>query len=212
MKKLIVCFLIMLLVFFMYFKLKDNKIYYLSIGDGIGKGTNTNYGYSNYINDYLDELGVLEKYINISNDNNRVIDLINDIKDNKVYDNKTTQNLLIKADLITISIGYNDLISKIDKYNNIDSYLNDLENLYKLIRTYSKETIIMIGYYNILDSKYDNNISNINNKVKELCDKYNIIFINNEDLKPYLNNNYPTIEGYHLIFNKIRDVIDNIIK
>src|SRR5574344_516908 len=212
MKKILIGLFIIFVIIVIYLKLTDKKIYYLSIGDSISNGINTNYSYSNYISDYLDELGVLEKYVNISKDNNRVTDIINDINNNKIYGDKSVQNLLIKADIITVSVGYNDIVSKIDKYDNFDSYLNDLDKLYKLLRVYSKEKIIMIGYYNPLDNKYNDKIKYLNNLVKELCDKYNIEFIDNEDINKYLNNSYPNIEGQHIIFNKIRDKIDKIVK
>ena len=119
MKKIIFSVLIFLIVFLIYYFNTDEKTYYLSLGDylsyGIDNFENTGNGYSNNIkNKYKANL---KNYVNYSTyDDYRVMDLINDINYNKIvlYDNKEykLQNLLVKANLITVSIGMNDLIYK----------------------------------------------------------------------------------------------------
>ena len=117
-----------------------------------------------------------------------------------------------------MSIGYKDIIDKVNKYNNydmykyIETYISDLDKLFILLRKYDKETIIMIGYNNPFGSEYDKIIDYINDDVKTLCSKYNIEFIDIKDTNSYLDNEYLTIEGEHIIFNKLRYLVDMVIK
>ena len=59
-----------------------------------------------------------------------------------------------------------------------DEYIYDLNNLFIITRKYCKEKIIYIGNYieNPLYKKY------IDNKVKVLCEKYKINYIENNNL------------------------------
>ena len=213
MKKIIVSTLIIILIVIIYNIFKDNKIYYVSISN-----TSDNYTYKDYIKDYLDELNILENYTDISNLDDRITDIIRDINDNKVYGDKTFQNILIKADLLTLSIGYNDLISKIDKYSiynmysYIDTFLIDLDNLFNVLRQFDKEKIVMLGYYNSYDNKYNEIIKYINLKVEELAKKYNIEYVDISDITQYIEDQYISIEGEHIIFDRIRCIIDDNIK
>ena len=119
MKKLIYIGTIFFIVFLIYYFNASKKVYYVSIGDYLSYGINN---FENLGNGYSDNLrkkysNNLGKYINYSSiDDYRVMDLINDINYNKevIYKNKKykLQNLLIKANIITISIGMNDLIYK----------------------------------------------------------------------------------------------------
>ena len=147
MKKIIFLVFIFFIVFLIYYFNADEKTYYLSLGDylsyGIDSFENTNNGYSENIkNKYQNNL---ENYVNYSTyDDYRVMDLINDINYNKtvVYNNKEykLQNLLVKANLITVSIGMNDLIYKKNlNYDYVDSLIKDIEDLLTLIKKYNKD-------------------------------------------------------------------------
>ena len=214
MKKFFVMVVITIIIILIYNLLKDNKIYYVSISDNTIMDQNISYAYKDYIKDYLEEKNKLEKYTDISNDNFRITDIIRNINDNISYDDKSIQNILIKADLLTISVGYNDLINKINIYNSyeiykyIDSYLKDITSLFDIIRKYDKEKIIMLGYYNPYDKKYDDLIDYINKRLNELSNKYNIDFLEISNIKNYLDDNILSIEGQHKIFDEIRIIID----
>ena len=214
MKKILVTIFIIIIVAIIYIVFKDNKIYYVSISDRL----NNDYSYKDYIKDYLDELNILEKYSDISDIDNRITDIIRNIEDNQEYDGKNIKNILIKADILTLSVGYNDIITKMDKYNiytmygYIDTFLSDLNSLYSLLREYDKEKIIMLGYYNPYDNKYNDIINYINQKVENLCLKYNIDYIDISDVNKYLIDDRISIEGEHFIFDKSRRIIDDKIK
>ena len=168
----------------------DKKVYVLSIGDYITLGNKDN-NYQKYIMKYFDDNKKLEKNVIFANDGDyRIIDLLNDIKNNKEFNYKnkvyTLNNSLIKADIIFISIGMNDLMyNKINNnYDYIDDVLKDLDKLLKLVRKYSKERIFIFNYYNLSSNDLTNYV---NKRLVKLVDNYNIniidiSFIKNIDL------------------------------
>ena len=210
MKKLIYTGIIFIIVFFIYYFNASEKIYYVSIGDYLSYGINTfeNLG-SGYSDNLRKQYGKnLDKYINYSSiDDYRVMDLINDINYNKevIYNNNEykLQNLLIKANVITLSIGMNDLIYKknID-YNYIDELLSDIESLVKLVRKYNKDKIYFLSFYNIINNS--DIIEYANKRIKSICAKNNIIFVDISNLDSYMpTKTYPTNEGYNYITDRI---------
>ena len=210
MKKIAFTILVFIVVFLIYFFNINKKTYYLSLGDylsyGINNKTLVDNSYSiNIKNYYKKNLG---NYVNYSSiDDYRVMDLINDINYNKeiIYNNKNykIQNLLIKANLITISIGMNDLIYTPNlNYDYVDNLIKDVEDLFVLIRKYNKDKIYYLGFYNIINNT--DIIEYINEKVEKICNKNRITFINIDDLNKYIiNSKYPNNDGYSYITDKI---------
>ena len=197
MKKIIFFISVFLVVFLIYYLNVNKKVYYLSIGDYLSYGINnfekTGNGYSDNIkNSYK---STLENYVNYSSyDDFRVMDLMNDINYNKTIKIKNKeykiQNLLVKANLITLSIGMNDLIYK------------------KKIRKYNKDEIYFLGFYDAI-----NNIEIIeysNNRLKNICKKEKINYIDISNLKKYIiNGYYPTNDGYKYIADMILNFTNN---
>lgn len=193
MRKIILIIFVFILVFIIYYLNLDKKVYVLSIGDYIIK--NNNYAYN---------LGKkLENNVIYSNDGDyRIIDLINDIKDNKEFTYKkckyTLDNALIKADIIFISIGINDL--RYNKNNNnydyIDEVIKDLDELLKLIRKYSKEKIYIFNYYNLGDMT-----NYVNKRLDNISGKYKINIIDISDIKSIELNK----SDYNNINNRIKN-------
>lgn len=232
--KKIISLIAILLIMIIGIHAKDNKISYVSLGDGLSLGINENNyvskGYSDYIKEYLELNKKLKFYTKeFSKQDARIIDIINDINDNvtKNINNKeiTIQNVLKKANIITISLGFNELLYKYSNdnmsytYNYIDSYINDMEKLINLIKEYNNKTIFILGYYNPTDNKeLDKYVIYANDKLINLCDKEKVnymdlysIFDNNKKMINYVNNLYPNSEGYKLISNKIIKKISNIV-
>lgn len=196
MKKIIFLVIISIIVLLIYICLKDDKVFYFAIDD-----CNSKYSYIDYLDDYLEEKSIKERSIIFHS--KKVQDLIEMIEDNNSIEDIKIKNILIKSDIVTISIGYNDVINDIDKYNvyemnkNINEYIEKLEVLLEVIRKYCKEKIVFIGFNSNKDS-----IKYINNLVKDICNKYRIDFIDIE----YLNNE---IRDNRKIFTELRKIIDN---
>ena len=213
MRKIIFTILVFLITFLIYFFNRSEKIYYLSLGDYLSYGINNfkkvNNSYSNNIKEQYKEN--LENYVNYSTyDDYRVMDLINDINYNKVvkYNKKEykLQNLLIKANLITISIGMNDLIYKSkfesDLYEYTDELIKDIEKLIILVRKYNKDNIYLLSFYNVINN--NNLIEYANKRLEIICKKNKIKFVNIEELNKYIIiGEYPTNDGYEYITNQI---------
>lgn len=230
MKKILTLGIIILSIFIIYLTTIDRKVYFLALGDQISLGQTTDNNeknYNEYSTEYLKQKNKLEKSITeFSQQGYRITDIINDIKNNKELNNKITiKNALIKADLVTISIGTNDIITKIDtenKLNNIDynrlyknikEILIDLEKLFDLLRQYCKEDMILVGInINTTDKKINEMIKFTNEKFKEISNKYRIIYI--DCLEEKIENKiYPTKENYKELGDRIIEIINkNLLK
>ena len=210
MKKIILTVIVFLLVFLIYsFNISD-KTYYVSIGDYLSYGINNldkvDNNYSNNLKENYKKN--LDNYVNYSSiDDYRVMDLINDITYNKTvtFNNKEykLQNLLIKANLITLSIGMNDLINKKNiTYDYTDELLDDIEDLLELIIKYNKDEIYFLSFYNVINNQ--ELIDYCNNKLKSICGENNINFIDISELDKYIISGiYPTNDGYTYITEQI---------
>lgn len=234
MKKILFIGIILLGIFLIYLSSIDKKVFYLSLGDELSVGYNEfnqkDYGYSDYTKEYLEKKDKLEIYINeYFKENLRTTDLIRMINDNEKVlingKNKSIKNSLIKADLVTVSIGNNDITSKLTLYKNysdkeiyeyLDAFLIDLEELFKLIKEYCKENIIFIGYYNTIKiSDLDKYFIYLNKKINKLSAKYEINYVDTLDFmkkEKYINSSlYPSKDGYINIGKQITSIIDKEI-
>ena len=238
MKKILLIFSIIVIVFIIYITTVDRKIYYVALGDNITTlELNNNKGFSNHINNYLNHYNKLESYINqFSKENYRITDIISDINNNKkiIVGNreKTIKNALIKADLLTLSIGLNDFTAKINNqnidyindyqtlYNYVDQICNDLEQLLVLIRQYCKEEIFLVGMYypySIQNIKLVNVFSYLNNRFKDISEFYDINYVDIYDLfmenPNYISSTmiYPSKEGLEVIASQIIVTINTTI-
>lgn len=170
MKKYLFLSFIIILIIFIYSVTKIDKKSYLILGNDDN---------SKYI---IEKKQALEKNNDLMNYNTsfldknyRITDIINDIKFKKEIDNKTILNYIIKADYITLNIGYNDFKAILDDenlYENIDKTIIDLDELFTLIRSYSKEEIQFLKIE--IDPKINNYIES---QIKKLCNKHNIEYI-----------------------------------
>lgn len=225
--KKILLLIILLITIFISINIKDDKLSYVSLGDGLSKGINQNnyesYGYSDYLSNYLKQNNKLKLYTkDFTEKDMRITDLIKMIEDNKYtyIDNKklTIQNVIKNANIITISLGMNEILYKYNNeinesymYSYIEEITNDMKKLIKLIKKYNNKKIFILGLYNSKeDTTLNKYIIDANNHLKKISDKENINFINlydifknNKHLIYNSNNYYPNHDGYKLIANKI---------
>ena len=201
MKKLIIIFLIFFSIFYIYLLTCDEKIYYLSISNNYNSND-----FSNIIAKKLKRNNLLEIHVNeFSNNNNRITDYIDMIDDNKyiIKNNKKIhfKNALIKADIITLSLGTKDFITNYgDSTEKVLTIRNNIETLIKKIREYSKEDIYFISIYSeYVDSKY---INKLNNDIKSICSDNKIKFININNNYNYITENNNELISKYVIINK----------
>lgn len=214
------------IIFIMTIK-KDDNVSYISLGDGLSKGINYNnyesIGFSDIISENLRKKDKLKFYTkNFSNIDNRITDLIDDINKNisTTINGKeiTIQNAIKNANLITLSIGMNEIMYKYSSnindgymYSYIDECMNDIKILLNKIKKLNNKDIYLLGYYNpTTDLSLDKFIKYSNNKLIDICKEYEIKFINlhnifknNKHLIYNQKNYYPNQDGYKLIANQI---------
>lgn len=219
MKKIIFTIILFLSCYLIYTLTNNNNLNYVTLGDSLSKGVTpyfaNGYGYSNYIVDYLKKNNKLNSYNDdFTGVDYRITDLINLININYETNNQTINQAIHSADIITISVGMQELYYKINTndtniYTYIDKMLEDTEELFTLIRKNNNKKIYMLGYYNTKNTNQDLfNYANI--KLKEICQKNKITYINTQSIF-YKNTTYfenpnsfnPNLQGYYKIYEKI---------
>lgn len=221
-KKIIFILILFLSCYFIYNFSLDNKLFYVSIGDFLSKGIN-NYdikvkGYSDYVMEYLASNNRLKEYNNVFCDSDyRITDILRIIRYNdtkRVNDKEINLNRLIKeADVITLSVGMNELYYKLNKNDsNIYSYMNemlfDMKELLGYINKFNHKRVFVLGYYNI--TNYQEEIDYINTKLKDIVRGEGFIYIdlsmifdNNPVFFDNVNGFIPNNKGYLKISQKI---------
>lgn len=219
MKKIIFTIILFLSCYLIYTLTNNNNLNYVTLGDSLSKGVTpyfaNGYGYSNYIVDYLKKNNKLNSYNDdFTGVDYRITDLINLININYETNNQTINQAIHSADIITISVGMQELYYKINTndtniYTYIDKMLEDTEELFTLIRKNNNKKIYMLGYYNTKSTNQDLfNYANI--KLKEICQKNKITYIDTQSIF-YKNTTYfenpnsfnPNLQGYYKIYEKI---------
>ena len=232
-KKLLILLLLSLSVFFVY-NLSGKKItIYTTLGDSFSNGENSyggyTYGYEDYLKDHLKKTSNLEIIDLYTNKNENINTLYNRIlrNDAKIVGNKNynIKKVLAESDIITISIGLNDIIYEyyIDKNvskshykeNKVVKYIyNNFKKLMSEILKYKDKNIFIIGYPE-RDVKYKRLIQKLNNKYKNYSEKNVITFIDSDKLldknEHFDNKNsiFPNTKGYEVIANKIYNIYKN---
>ncbi len=225
--KLIIFLLVCIIIFFIYQKYQDKRVTYTSIGDGFAGGINSfndkTYGYSDYLKDYLDKKEILKSYYhNFTYSDMTIKDLYKDILLNAHdQENNNIRQVLRESNLLTISVGINDLIYKMDVEKNIseskkekilEEIMNYFDKMIEEVKKYYQNDIIVIGYYNFYsqNSVERTLLDDLNRNLKEYSEKNHLIFVDNSNLesnlKDYLDNPnvfYPNYRGYGKIFNNI---------
>lgn len=225
--KLIIFLIICLSIFIIYTKNNKNNITYVSLGDGFSLGIDSydivDYGYSDYLKDYLTDKQLLNKYIKYFSTKEMSIETLYDYillnKNVNIGTKKVNiKETLREAQLLTMTIGLNDLLYQLSINSNLtDSKVDEIVNKIELsfneliteIRKYYKSDIYIIGYYDINSS---------NQLLSEAIKKLNRIYQDNEDViyiptynlfetnQNYIsnpNNIYPNRSGYKAISQEI---------
>ena len=191
-----------ILAYFIYFFNFEDKINIVALGDGVASGE-TSYNidgisYNDYLKEYFANKKLLKKYNkSYAYKNYKIGDLINDIKSNIISkeDKLSIQQIIHKADLLTIDIGEEELVkmAMLKDLNKeyIIKFIKEYDDLLYMIRDITESSIVIIGFYeNMYLTKSETII--LNSELSNLAIKYDAIFINISDLmlskEYYLNN------------------------
>lgn len=245
--KLLIGFIVTgIILTIIFFVTRDCSIYYLSLGDSLAVGQTPNKtiasSYGDYVAEYLKDHEKLEFYTkSFAKSGYRSVDLLNDLKNNKEIKIKgkklTIKHALIKADLVTVSIGASDLFYKLnlnnefdingvdDIYTYADEALSDIDKLLHELRKACKEQIMVLGFYNPF-TNFSANLANTaepvisyaNAKLEDLVSKYDMTFVDlhntflaNDNYLPSKLEIYPNKSGYRAIAKNIINLIDEKI-
>ena len=228
MKKIIFIIILFLSCYIIYNLTIETKLNYLTIGDSLSSGINIygikQYGYSDYVKDYLEDKAILKNYNDSFTDSDyRITDLLKVIEYNETKNingkDVGINQLLKQADVITLSIGMNELYYKL-KMNNGNTYsymtelLKDMKELLKHINRFNHKKVFVLGYYNI--SGYQEEINYINTKLKSIVNNEGFeyielsnIFDNNPIFFDKSDSFIPNNEGYLKISKIIVEKLKN---
>ena len=240
--KLIVFIASLLTIFLIYkgFEYKQDKIFYIALGDSVAEGMNSygaiGYGYTDYVSEYLDKNDRLDFYIKgFAKSGYTIENVKNDIDNNKTIevDGKKVniKEALRESDLVTISIGANDFIkgltitnvySKIENLKQskkeIDQIGENLKELIELIKDYANNEIILLGYYNplprlkVVKEEIDELVKYSNYMYEKICDDYEITYIDIFDIFDGNEDLLPNSLDIHPNTKGYEKIADKIIK
>lgn len=233
-KLLIMIIAIIVSIYTMYQLFNTNKISYIALGDSLAEGRNPygeiGYGYTDFIANYLKENNKLKSYTKkYTKSGYKVQDVMDELNNDLEL-----KRDLREADFVTISIGANDFLAKINKnnldINEISNYKNivtdiipNIDICIKEVRKYAKKDLVIVGYYNPIPFLFNTSqkdldllFSYIDDGYYKIAKKYNGIYVSNYQLfknnKDYLPNPldiHPDIEGYQAIANHVLDILNN---
>lgn len=206
--KLIVFILSLVIIYLTYslFINQNRKIIYIPLGDSIAEGMTPyheiEYGYTDYVSDYLKKNNNLSFYTKgFAKSGYTIDDVKNDINNNKSIevDGKKyyLKEILRESNLVTLTIGANDFIKgkSLDDVPFIlldikgvkkeaDEIANNFKDLIILLKQYAKNQIIVTGYFNplprmnLVKDSIDEVIKYYNYLIEEICEDYDIKYVN----------------------------------
>lgn len=191
MKKIILILFLFISCYLIYNITEKDTLSLLVLGDSISdnKYLKENKKITNYNNNYI-------------NKDYRIIDLINIIKYNEEIESNNKKisihRLMKNTDIIIISIGMNDIYSKLNNdskeiYTYINNMVNNMNILLQEINKYTYKKVIILGYYNITNKNNDL-FTYLNYKMKKIITKYNYEYI---ELNNLIKNNPNYLKNTH---------------
>jgi hypothetical protein len=190
--KIIIIILLCSLFTYLIFNInKSKKINIVALGDGIASGETAynidSISYNDYLKEYYQKYKILKTYNDsYAYKNNKIKELIDNINDNSIKDNTLNiKQLIHNANIITIALGEDELtklcLTKDFTIDTIKEYIKNYNLLIELIKRISESKIILIGLYEnkCLDK---GSIIILNSELANISVKYNIIFLNINDM------------------------------
>ena len=217
MKKIIILTVVCgaILTFIIYKVTYHETLNMLVLGDGLATGITDydveGYSFNDYIRDKLEDNNLEEYITEFASTEETSETLKTKISTNYTLEstNLSIQQAIAKSKIITLALGTKELNSKSKlKSKDIETYLNNMERIVKLLTTYNHNSIFLIGLYQIEKVPLEK-IENINQKLKEICNNYQITFIDISEIKKQKafffqeTSIYPNYKGHQWISEKL---------
>ena len=226
-QKFIILMVLSSTVYLIYLFTNNTSIKYTILGDSLSMGQNSfgglTYGYEDYLKEYFSKNNKVICIDYYTSKNKDIKTLYNDILQDQTIiidnNNNNIKKILQESDIITISIGLNDIIYEYSIKNKvslttyeedkiIDYIYDNFKSLISEIRKYTKRKIYIIGYpeKNVV---YKDLIAKLNMKYLEFTKTDNSSFIDTNKLlnrEDYFENKYslfPNTKGYKIISDNI---------
>jgi hypothetical protein len=219
MKKKIVIIAILgsILSIIIYFYTRKEEINIVSLGDGVSIGMTPynieGYSYNDYLKKDYENIHKLDKYYEFGSFGKTARELIYEIKENKAKsfkDNKIEiQRAINEADILTISIGMDELSEDKITKQQILEYEDDIKELFSMIKMLNNKKVFIIGLYTIKIEELQT-IEKLNAMLREEAINNNFTFIDITNIinkkEYYLNNKsyYINYQGHLAIYNEIK--------
>lgn len=223
-KILIIILLGTLFTSIIYFYTDKDNLNVLALGDGISNGMTSyhieSYDYNDYLVEHLNENNKLENYYkNFNEVDETASNLLNKINNNieNIDKNIKIKQAIKEADIITISLGMDELNNYAKKNNlgstKINGYLNKYEEVLKTLRKLNDKSIYLISLYKT-SLVNENKVQKINESLQNLAKQYNITYLSIEDIVEHQEffiskkEYYLNYKGQEYIFNKIKESLE----
>lgn len=200
-----------------YFYTRKEDINIVSLGDGISIGMTPynieGYSYNDYLKNSYENIHKLNKYYEFGSFGKTVKELIYEIKENKTksfQDNKIEiQRAINEADILTLSIGMDELSEDKITKQQILEYEDDIKELFSMIKMLNNKKVFIISLYTIKKEELAN-VERLNAMLKEKAINNNFIFIDITNItnkkEYYLDDKsyYINYQGHLAIYNEIK--------
>lgn len=212
----------------------DSKKYnYLALGDSLAAGMlhdrTIGDGYADFIATQLEQLGLLDNFNkDFAKPGHTTAGVLADMTDNKEIDGVSIQSAITEADLITISVGVNDMLRQLDRDNftydqaemsaALELVKQNIETIVTKIKAVNPDVkVYVMGYYNAfpyLPTDVQGNViipllSFLNDDIKQASERVGAKFVRTDlefekGFEVYLPNKaniHPGEKGYLAIAN-----------
>lgn len=220
-KIILTCIIGSIITCLIYKYFKTDEMYILALGDGIALGETAydieGYSFNDYLKDYYEQESILKEYIHEFAEVEETTETLK-MKINNNYTLESTnvsiQQAISKSKILTLAIGMYELNNKKEiTSKEINKYLKNMETILKVIRKWNDKKIIVLSLYPSKKIKKEK-ITEINEEIKKLCEKYQVNYINIENIiekKDFFfdNKNYQlNYRGHRYISEKILESLE----
>jgi len=201
-----------------YFYTEKDEINIVALGDGVSIGMTPynieGYSYNDYLKRDYESIHKLNKYYEFGGFGKTVKELIYEIKENKTKSFKDSkieiQRAINEADILTISIGMDELSEdKITKEIILD-YEDDIKELLSMLKMLNNKKVFVIGLYTIKKEELAN-IEKLNTIIRTEAENNNFTFIDISSIinkkEYYLDSKsyYINYQGHLAIYNELKE-------